>query len=541
MIAPQYLVDFSLDALPREQFDVIVIGAGIAGLFTAIQASRTHQRVVVITKKSLMDSNTRFAQGGIAAVISDSDSPDYHRQDTMIAGAGLCDPKAVDVLVHEGPAGVQDLIQLGTHFDLEKDGEFALTMEGAHSQRRILHANGDATGYEIVRALSEKVKANPNITIWDDHFVIDLITQQGECYGALVLKPDGAQVYVSGKATILCSGGGGQLYRYTTNPDVATGDGVAIAYRAGAFIRDMEFIQFHPTVLSYPGAPRFLISEAVRGEGAVLRNIHGERFMERYHPQAELAPRDIVARAIVSEMEQTKSTFVYIDITHEDPDRIRNRFPTIYETCLGYGLDLTTDWIPVAPAAHYMMGGIKTDLYGETNVRRLFACGEVSSTGVHGANRLASNSLSEAIVFGRRIVQRVSELAPIERKVSVSCHFNRTEPLRQPVIEKRLKLQKTMLRHVGVRRNEYFLKKALEELKRHQPIFEARLARREEFEFANLLICGLLTTEAALLRKESRGGHYREDYPERNDEAWLKHLLFQRELGVVEEFIYDHV
>jgi L-aspartate oxidase len=308
---------------------------------------------------------------------------------------------------------------------------------------------------------------------------------------------------------------------------VATGDGVAIAYRAGAFIRDMEFVQFHPTVLSYPGAPRFLISEAVRGEGAVLRNIHGERFMERYHPQAELAPRDIVARAIVSEMEQTKSTFVYIDITHEDPDRVRNRFPTIYETCLSYGLDLTADWIPVAPAAHYMMGGIKTDLYGETNVKRLFACGEVSSTGVHGANRLASNSLSEAIVFGRRIVQRVGELAPVEREVSVSCHFNRTEPLRQPVIEKRLKLQKTMLRHVGVRRNEYS--------------FEARLSRREEFEFANLLICGLLTTEAALLRKESRGGHYREDYPERNDEAWLKHLLFQRELGVVEEFIYDHV
>jgi len=541
MIAPQYLVDFSLDALPREQFDVIVIGAGIAGLFTAIQASRTHRRVVVITKKSLMDSNTRFAQGGIAAVISDDDSPEYHRQDTMIAGAGLCDPKAVDVLVHEGPAGVQDLIRLGTHFDLEKDGEFALTMEGAHSQRRILHANGDATGYEIVRALSEKVKANPNITIWDDHFVIDLITRQGECYGALVLRPDGSIVYVSGKATILCSGGGGQLYRYTTNPDVATGDGVAIAYRAGAFIRDMEFVQFHPTVLSYPGAPRFLISEAVRGEGAVLRNIHGERFMERYHPQLELAPRDIVARAIVSEMEQTKSTFVYIDITHEDPDRVRNRFPTIYETCLRYGLDLTTDWIPVAPAAHYMMGGIKTDLYGETNVKRLFACGEVSSTGVHGANRLASNSLSEAIVFGRRIVQRVNELAPIEHEVSVSCHFNRTEPLRQPVIEKRLKLQKTMLRHVGVRRNEYSLKKALEELRRHQPIFEARLTRREEFEFANLLICGLLTTEAALLRKESRGGHYREDYPERNDEAWLKHLLFQRELGVVEEFIYDHV
>jgi len=539
MIAPQYLVDFSLDNLPREQCDVIVIGAGIAGLFTAIEASRTHRHVIMITKKSLMDSNTRFAQGGIAAVFDEEDSPDYHRQDTLIAGAGLCDPQAVDVLVHEGPEGVQDLIRLGTNFDTEQDGGYALTMEGAHSRRRILHANGDATGYEIVRALSEKVRQDPNITVWDDHFVIDLITQRSECYGALVLKPDGSHVFVSAHATILCSGGAGQLYRYTTNPDVATGDGIAIAYRAGAYIRDVEFVQFHPTVLSYPGAPRFLISEAVRGEGAVLRNIHGERFMERYHPQLELAPRDIVARAIVSEMEATKSTFVYIDITHVEADVVRHRFPTIYETCLGYGLDLTADWIPVAPAAHYMMGGIKTDLYGETNVRRLFACGEASSTGVHGANRLASNSLSEAVVFGRRIIQRMGQLAPITTPVSVTCQFHRTEPSRQPVIEKRLKLQKTMLRHVGVRRHEYSLKKALEELRRHQSIFDARLTSREEFEFANLLTCALLTTEAALLRQESRGGHYREDYPERDD-MWLKHLLLQREVGVVEELIYDH-
>lgn len=539
MIAPQYLVDFSLDTLPRERFDVIVIGAGIAGLFTAIEAGRMNHKVVLITKKSLMDSNTRFAQGGIAAVFDENDSPEYHRHDTMVAGAGLCDPQAVDVLVHEGPAGVRDLIRLGTHFDTKQEGGYALTMEGAHSKRRILHANGDATGFEIVRALSERVSQDPNITLWDDHFVIDLITQDGECYGALVLKPDGSRVFVSGNATILCTGGAGQLYRYTTNPDVATGDGLAIAYRAGAFVRDVEFIQFHPTALCYPGAPRFLISEAVRGEGAVLRNIHGERFMERYHPQLELAPRDVVARAIVSEMEATKSTFVYIDITHVEAAEVRHRFPTIYETCLRYGLDLTSDWIPVAPAAHYMMGGVKTDLYGETNIRRLFACGEVSSTGVHGANRLASNSLSEAVVFGRRIIQRLSELSPIFLPVSVSCQRNRTEPVRQPVIEKKLKLQKTMLRDVGVRRHESSLKRALDELRRHQSIFEARLTSREHFEFANLLTCALLTTEAALLRQESRGGHYREDYPERDD-AWLKHLSFQREIGVVEELIYDH-
>ena len=338
MMIPRYLVDVQLSELPVIEKDVIVIGAGIAGLFTAIRASENNS-VLMITKKSLLDSNTRYAQGGIAAVISDEDSPAYHRQDTLIAGAGLCSNEAVDVLVHEGPKGVRSLIKMGTQFDLE-NGEFALTKEGAHSQRRILHANGDATGFEIVRALSEKAVANPKIEVWDDHFVIDLVTQDGECCGAIVQKPSGQRLFVKGKAVILSSGGAGQLYRYTTNPEVATGDGIAMAYRAGAYIQDVEFIQFHPTSLCYPGAPRFLISEAVRGEGAYLRNIKGERFMERYHEQLELAPRDVVARAIVSEMEETKSTFVYIDITHESPEMVKHRFPTIYEYCLKYGLDL---------------------------------------------------------------------------------------------------------------------------------------------------------------------------------------------------------
>lgn len=275
-----------------------------------------------------------------------------------MAGAGLCSSTAVDALVNEGPDRVHELIRLGTLFDKE-DGVLALTQEGAHSHRRILHANGDATGYEIVRALAEQVAEHKNIEVWDDHYVIDLITEGGECVGALLQRPGGGRLFLQGDATILCSGGAGQLFRYTTNPEVATGDGVAIAYRAGAHIRDMEFIQFHPTALSYPGAPRFLISEAVRGEGAVLRNINGERFMERYHELLELAPRDIVARAIVSEMELTKSTFVYLDITHESPEMVKHRFPTIHETCMGYGLDITSDWIPVAPAAHYMMGALR--------------------------------------------------------------------------------------------------------------------------------------------------------------------------------------
>jgi L-aspartate oxidase len=536
-MGPRYLVDFSLDELPHVHTDVVVIGAGIAGLFTAIKASETN-RVLLITKKSLFDSNTRYAQGGIAAVISDEDSPAYHRQDTLIAGAGLCSPEAVDVLVHEGPECVLELIRLGAEFDKE-NGVLALTKEGAHSQRRILHAHGDATGAEIVRALSEKTKQNPNIEVWNDHFVIDIITQDGQCYGVLVQKPDGGRVYVQAKATVICTGGAGQLYRYTTNPDIATCDGIAMAYRAGATVRDLEFIQFHPTALCYPGAPRFLISEALRGEGAVLRNIKGERFMSNYHPQLELAPRDIVARAIVNEMEKTKSTYVYIDITHEPAELIKHRFPTIYEYCLNYGLDLTTDWIPVAPAAHYMMGGIRTNLHGETSVGRLYACGEVSSTGVHGANRLASNSLSEALVFGRRIVRHIGQLEPLAGLPRIKERSHRSSAPIQAVVERRLKLQKSMLRYVGLKRNAKGLEKALEELKRHLPVLESHLSKREEFEFANLLTCALLTSEAALKREESRGGHFREDFPERNDAVWRKHILFNRLSGMTEEPVHD--
>ncbi|MBW5449015.1 L-aspartate oxidase [Cohnella sp. CFH 77786] len=531
---PRYIVDFDLETLPKLHTDVIVIGGGIAGLFTAIKASERN-RVLMITKKSLFESNTRYAQGGIAAVFSEEDSPEFHLQDTLIAGAGLCDEAAVQILVHEGPQGVQELIRLGTQFDEEEDGQYALTREGAHSQRRILHANGDATGFEIVRALAAKVQANPSIEVWDDHFVLDLLTEDGECRGAIVQKPDGTRVGVFGKAVVLCTGGTGQLYRYTTNPDVATGDGIAMAYRAGAVIRDMEFIQFHPTSLCYPGAPRFLISEAVRGEGAYLRNIRGERFMDKYHPQLELAPRDVVARAIVEEMEQTKSTYVYIDITHQDPELVRHRFPTIHQYCLKYGLDLTTDWIPVAPAAHYTMGGVRTGLQGETSIGRLYACGEVSSTGVHGANRLASNSLSEAIVFGRRIVESINQLEPVRTPMALRYQEDRQSHPPGPVVERRLKLQKTMVRWVGLRRNRQGLERALDEMKRHLPIYRARLSTQEELEFANLLTCAALAAESALSREESRGAHYREDYPERDDDRWLKHTIIERENGLGEE------
>jgi len=416
-----------------------------------------------------------------------------------------------------------------------------LTQEGAHSHRRILHANGDATGYEIVRALASQANEHPGIEVWDEHFVIDLITEQGECVGALVQKADGSQVFVKAEATVLCSGGAGQLYRYTTNPEVATADGVAMAYRAGAVVRDMEFIQFHPTSLCYPGAPRFLVSEAVRGEGAYLRNVKGERFMERYHAQLELAPRDIVARAIVSEMESTNSTFVYLDITHEPAEMIKHRFPTIYETCMRYGLDMTTDWIPVAPAAHYMMGGVKTDLSGESSIGRLFACGEVSSTGVHGANRLASNSLSEAIVFGRRIVDRIQSLPPLaslHKGAPASTSLSRIiKDEQKPVSERRLRLQKMMVRQVGLRRNGGNLQAAMEKLQQELPFFDQKFTHKEEMEYANLLTCAWLVTTGALHREESRGAHYREDFPQRDDAVWQKHSLQQREQAIVEELM----
>jgi len=530
---PRYLVDVDEDRLERIETDCIVVGSGIAGLFTAIKASEQN-RVLLISKKSLFESNTRYAQGGIAAVFSDEDSPEFHLQDTLRAGAGLCDEDAVRVLVSEGPAGVMELVRLGTQFD-EEDGKYALTREGAHSQRRILHSGGDATGYAIVRALAEKVLANPAITVWDDHFALDVLTADGECRGVLVHHPDGKLSAVLGKAVVLCTGGAGQLYRYTTNPAIATGDGVAMAYRAGAVIRDMEFVQFHPTALCYPGAPRFLISEAVRGEGAVLRNIRGERFMEKYHPLMELAPRDVVARAIVNEMENTGSTYVFIDVTHKDPETIRQRFPTIYAYCLQYGLDLTSDWIPVAPAAHYMMGGIKTGLSGETTVRRLYACGEVSSTGVHGANRLASNSLSEAVVFGRRIVESINKLPQPQKDFRFdSAGDKRTKPL-SGAAEKRLKLQKAMLRYAGLKRSRAGLMKGKKELAQLSGVFECALASREEFELANLLICANLTMDSALYREESRGAHFREDFPQRDDARWRKHTTIDRDHGCGEE------
>ncbi|HEU4963404.1 MAG TPA: L-aspartate oxidase [Bacilli bacterium] len=529
----RFIANFAPEQVTVYDTDVVVVGTGIAGLYTALKVS-DYADVTMICKRGLTESNTNWAQGGIAAAIAEGDSPDLHRADTLSAGHGLNSVEAVEVLVNEGPELVADLIRLGTHFDMEDD-HLALTQEGAHSRRRILHANGDATGAEIVRALAAKVRESERIDVIEDAFAIDLITaENGSCKGLLYEK-DGHLTYIRSKATILATGGAGNMYRYTSNPDVTTADGFGMAYRAGAELQDLEFIQFHPTTLTYPEAPRFLISEALRGEGAVLRNLSGERFMPQYHELADLAPRDIVARAIVSEIEKTKSTFVYLDITHQPPELIKSRFPTIYEFCLKYGLDLTTDWIPVAPAAHYVMGGVKTDLHGETNVRRLFACGEASCTGVHGANRLASNSLSEAIVFGKRIADRVRAF------LTEPCvHIDLPHvPVRYPspvhrLDDRKLHMQKVMVRYVGVKRTRDTLEKALAELGRYAPMLSHGYTKRNEWEFINLLTTAILTTQAALLRQESRGGHYRNDFPKASKQ-WLKHIAFQRDLGVIEE------
>ncbi|HYO92185.1 MAG TPA: L-aspartate oxidase, partial [Pyrinomonadaceae bacterium] len=382
--------------------DFIVVGSGIAGLRAAIELALAGARVTVLTKDRTSESNTEYAQGGIAVALSEEDEVALHEEDTLRAGAGLCDPEAVRVMVEDGPRLIRELIDWGTEFDKEA-GLLVFTQEAAHSRRRILHAHGDSTGREIVRSLIARARREREIAFVAHAGVESLIASDGKCSGVRYLDPlVRAPRELLARAVVLASGGAGQVFLHTTNPEVATGDGMAMAYRAGAELADMEFVQFHPTALNLQDAPRFLLTEAMRGEGGVLRNGRSERFMSRYHEHAELAPRDVVSRSIVAEMERTGLKTVYLDMTHLSPSFVRRRFPKIYQTCLHYGLDLTRDLLPVSPAAHYSMGGIRTDLYGRTTLAGLYAAGEVSCTGVHGANRLASNSLLEGLVFGAR-------------------------------------------------------------------------------------------------------------------------------------------
>ena len=507
--------------------DFIIVGSGIAGLRAAVELAPSGD-IVIITKADPNESNTEYAQGGIAAAIGKDDSPERHATDTMIAGDGLCDERAVRVLCDEGPRYTRELIDWGARFNRDADGEPALASEGAHSVRRVLHAE-DATGREIGRVLWDRVSAIARIRVLTNTLAVSAIIEDGRCLGVRFIDARGAPGRVFGRATLLATGGAGQVFAETTNPEVATGDGVALAYRAGARIADMEFVQFHPTVLDVEGAPRFLLSEALRGEGALLVDASGEPFMLRYHPAADLAPRDIVSRSIVLESRRIGGP-IFLSLRHLDVDEVRRRFPMIAATCLKAGFDLAHDLLPIGPAAHYMMGGVETDLDGRTSVSGLFAAGEVACTRVHGANRLASNSLLEGLVFGARAGRamvgppRDAELPP-----AVFRHNATPAPNCATLEMTEADIRELMWKSVGPFRERSGLRDAFSLLHEQQAALDDRLATgaalgHDGWRCASLVTVASLIARAALRREESRGGHFRTDFPARDDLKWKIHV-----------------
>lgn len=506
--------------LPVMTTDFLVIGSGVAGLRAAIELSQ-HGKVMVLTKAEATAGSTGYAQGGIAVALSDEDEITFHYEDTIAAGAGLCHEEAVRVLVEEGPERILEMISWGTEFDREGT-KLAFTMEAAHRKRRIVHSQGDSTGKEVERSLLSHVKTLKNVRKMDFHYTIDLFVHDGVCFGVYLLDEKGGKISaVAAKATILATGGSGYIYQQTSNPTVSTGDGIAMAYRCGAQLVDMEFVQFHPTTLYLPGAPFFLLSEAMRGEGGRLRNIYKDEFIHKYHPEKELAPRDIVSRAIVSEMVDTHSRHVYLDLTHLDPVFVRKRFPQIYSKCLSYGVDVTRDLIPVSPAAHYIMGGIETGLDGGTTIPGLYAAGEVACAGVHGANRLASNSLLEGVVFGARSGKAAAGYARKVKRLPDQIpnpFLNKPVHGREKVAEveeARGSLRKLMWDRVGIIRCGESLTDALDVLKDLDPFMIPFYTNRQGLELQNMITVGTLITRAALIREESVGAHYRTDFPHR--------------------------
>ncbi len=488
-------------------FDFLVVGAGVAGLRAAIELAEAGT-VLVIAKDTLRESSSEYAQGGIAVALSDDDDIELHEADTLYAGDGLCDRAAVRTLVEEGPAAIEQLMEWGTEFDREGK-RLAFTREAAHSRNRILHAHGDSTGREIARSLHQKAASLKNVSFQTYAATTDLLVNDGEVAGAIVYDAQNAlRIPVYARAVLLATGGLGRVYSDTTNPDVATGDGVAMAWRAGAEIENIEFVQFHPTALNVANAPRFLLSEALRGEGAILLNEAGERFMSRYHEMGELAPRDVVARAIVAELKRTGSATVFLDLTSRPAQFIRDRFPRIYQTCLHYGVDIATSAAPVRPAAHYAMGGIRSDLEGRSSLPRLFAAGEAACTGVHGANRLASNSLLEGLVFGERAGKTMRESAP--------CHSLRSLDSPDATFPNVSESQVRALAwdNMGITRNGPDLQYAIEQLESVElaPNPQARLP---QYDLRSIHTVATLIARSALLREESRGAHYRTDFPEK--------------------------
>jgi len=515
--------------------DFIVIGSGVAGLRASIALAETGADVTVLTKDKASESNTEYAQGGVAVVLSEDDDAELHEGDTLVAGAGLCDERAVETLVNEGTKYIKQLIEWGTEFDRE-GGKLVFTQEAAHSRRRILHAHGDSTGAEFVRSLIARARQEKSINLLPFANTESLIVEDGRCVGVRFLDPilrSPREIY--GKAVIMCTGGAGQLYQHTTNPSVATGDGMAMAYFAGAEMADMEFIQFHPTALSIEGAPRFLLSEAMRGEGGILRNVNGERFMGRYDERLELAPRDIVSRSIVAEMRRTGSRHVFLDMTALDADFLHERFPKIDATCRQFGLDIAKDMLPVSPASHYCMGGIRTDLHGRSTVLGLYAAGEVACTGVHGANRLASNSLLEGLVFGARAGEAAAtdsgkRSVVSGRKDTVEQSGNRSTIA--TAVKKRVK--RVMWERVGILRDRESLQRAISEF---EQIERSNLGTSSR----NFVTLALLVARAALWREESRGGHFRSDFPEQREDFRL-HSIQKRgsEIGTSEQIDFEN-
>jgi L-aspartate oxidase len=513
------------------EFDFIVIGSGIAGLTFGLKAAEAGS-VALVTKRKLSDSNTAWAQGGVACVVSEEDSFDLHIQDTLTAGAGLCNEEAVRAVVTEGPARIAELMDLGMHFDERElaNGarELDLGREGGHSKRRVLHFQ-DHTGFEIERTLVAQISSHSSITVLENHMAVDFLTtgklgyaMQDCCVGVYVLNEESGEVEtLRSDVNVLATGGCGKVYLYTTNPDIATGDGVAMAWRAGALIANMEFIQFHPTCLYHTEAKSFLISEAVRGEGGILLDTKQRRFLERYHPKKELAPRDIVARAIDAEMKRTGSKYVFLDITHKPAQFVKSRFPSIYETCLRYGIDITSQPIPVVPAAHYQCGGVRTDLNGETTLRGLYAIGEVACTGLHGANRLASNSLLEGLVLAHRAFQKSTR----NRKPRVDFDLPEWRPGHVQDLDEFVviyhnwdEIRRLMWDYVGIVRTDKRLQRAATRLRNlHAEIQEFYWnfkVSTELLELRNLVAVASLIVDCANSRRESRGLHYTLDYRE---------------------------
>jgi L-aspartate oxidase len=503
--------------------DYLVIGSGVAGLRAAIELSR-HGSVIIVTKDIVSESSTEYAQGGVAVALSDEDEVGIHLNDTLRAGDGLCNTEAVRVLVEEGPDRILELIEWGAQFD-SVGPKLLFTLEAAHSKKRVLHAGGDSTGREIQRSLYNKVATLENITRYPFRAAIDLIVSDGECLGAAALGRNG-RVNIYAKATLLATGGAGQVFSRTTNPEVATGDGISMAYRAGAIIQDMEFVQFHPTALFLSGAPHFLLSEAMRGEGARLIDINGDPFMHDYHKDAELAPRDVVSRAIISQIVKVGGGHVYLDLTHLDPGFVRKRFPRIHSTCLKHGIDIATMKIPVSPAAHYIMGGVRTDLDGKTSLPGLFAAGETACTGVHGANRLASNSLLEGLVYGHRTAVAAAAYGSQPGK-SIHIRLPGMEPASSDLAPANIEAMKNRIRTIswesaGIIRCVESLGRARQNFSDLKDIMEENFDSREGVELRNILTVASLITEAALLREGSIGAHYRSDFPLRGNN-WQRH------------------